>query len=400
MHVLLIAQYFPPDFGGASTRAFNVAQALVKQGCEVTVITAFPHYPNGDIPSKYQRRLVYLEDADGIRIVRTWIPAIPHSSVIKRIILHFSFIFFSLFALRHGKKVDIIFAMNPNFFAFFPALVFKLFYRKEIIRNADDLWPEVFYDLGIIRSSFVKKILDSITSMSYRIPIAIIPVSQGYVSTILDKYKIPKEKVTVIEQGVDITKFRKLDNPAEKSHKIVMYSGVLGQGYDFDIVLGAAKLLESRKVQFIIRGKGELEEYISEKARQLDLNNLVISTDLLSDDSLNSFLNNADVFLLPMSPGSFDKGLPTKILEYQSLGKPIVCISEGEPARYIQETESGLTTDSRRPEECAQLILRLIDNEVLANRLGDNGLNYIRQNLTLEMLGKRLMEVILHRSKA
>jgi glycosyltransferase involved in cell wall biosynthesis len=399
MHVLLIAQYFPPDFGGASTRAYNVAKALLNQGCEVTVITAFPHYPEGVIPPKYKGKLIHLEDAGKMKVIRTWVPPIPHSSITKRIILHFSFILSSLFALRYGRKADIVFAMNPNFFAFFPALVFKLIYRKEIVRNVDDLWPEVFYDLGIIKSSFIKKILDSIASLSYRIPVAIIPVSQGYVPTILNKYKIPKEKVTVIEQGVDVTKFCRIDNLPRKPEKIVMYSGILGQGYDFDIILESAKLLESRKIQFVIRGRGELEDRIIEKAKQLDLRNLMIKTELLSEDTLNLFLNNADIFLLPMSPGSFDKGLPTKILEYQALGKPIVCVSEGEPARYIQEIESGLTTNSREPKQLAQLILRLIDDEELADRLGENGYNNVHRNLTLEMIGERLMDIILYRNK-
>jgi len=48
IHVLMISQYFPPDINGSSTRSYNVAKALVSQGCKVTVITTFPHYPRRD----------------------------------------------------------------------------------------------------------------------------------------------------------------------------------------------------------------------------------------------------------------------------------------------------------------------------------------------------------------
>ena len=66
----------------------------------------------------------------------------------------------SLLGLLYIRKVDIIFAMSPNLFAFFPALIYRLIFRKNIIRNVDDLWPEVIYDLGIVKSRILKKLLN------------------------------------------------------------------------------------------------------------------------------------------------------------------------------------------------------------------------------------------------
>ena len=47
MKVLIISQYFPPDIGGGSTRAYNITKGLIRKGCKVILITAFPHYPTG-----------------------------------------------------------------------------------------------------------------------------------------------------------------------------------------------------------------------------------------------------------------------------------------------------------------------------------------------------------------
>ena len=66
MKILIIAQYFYPDFGGASTRAFNVAKGLVNLGNTVKVVTAFPHYPHGRVPSRYKRKAVMFEEMDDI----------------------------------------------------------------------------------------------------------------------------------------------------------------------------------------------------------------------------------------------------------------------------------------------------------------------------------------------
>jgi len=62
LRVLVIAQYFPPDMGGGSTRASNGVKGLLSKGCDVTVVAAFPHYPQGNVPKK-NRLLVSIEKA-------------------------------------------------------------------------------------------------------------------------------------------------------------------------------------------------------------------------------------------------------------------------------------------------------------------------------------------------
>ena len=57
--VLIIAQYFPPDMGGSSSRAYNVAKGMAKLGHNVNVITAFPHYPNGYVVTNLHRKAFY-----------------------------------------------------------------------------------------------------------------------------------------------------------------------------------------------------------------------------------------------------------------------------------------------------------------------------------------------------
>src|SRR5919197_2589268 len=211
MNILMISYYFPPDWNGDSTRTYNAARGLTLQGCNVTIISAFPHYPYGYTSNKYKRKILSLEEIDGIKVIRTWVPNLSHSPIIKRILLHLSFVFSCLLGFFYIKNIDVIFAMNPNFFAFYPAFIYKIFLRKKIIRNVDDLWPEVFYDLGIIKSPIFKRILDFIASISYRIPVAIIPVSHGYVQTLIKKYKVPQQKIVVIEHGVDIKIFHTLE---------------------------------------------------------------------------------------------------------------------------------------------------------------------------------------------
>ena len=393
MNVLIIAQYFPPDFGGASTRAYNAAKGLVLQGCDVSVISAFPHYPHGKIPKNYSRKFISTEQIDGIKLIRTYVPKLSHSSNFKRLFLHFSFFLSSLFAIRYVKNSDVIISMNQNIFGFFPSYVINLFLRKPIIRNLDDLWPEVFYDLGIVKSKPIKKILDYFAKKSYEIPKAITPISKGYVNTLITKYNINKEKIFVIEQGVDLKKFSSTPNVDSKI-KTIMYSGIINFNYDFETIIDAAKLLQSEPVKFVIRGTGDSISHITNLIKKNNLTNVVLDTNLVSKEKLGEILSSADIFILPLkSVGSADFGLPTKILEFQALRKPIICFSVGEPARYIRETNSGLICDAN-PSDLANKIKQLLDDPSLTTQLGNNGYTFIKNNLTIEKVGKRFLQVI------
>jgi glycosyltransferase involved in cell wall biosynthesis len=397
MKVLAISQYFPPDIGGSSTRAFNAATGLHKKGCNVKVVTAFPHYPHGNVSRVYRRKAIQLEEMDGIKLIRVWIPALPHNSIVNRVVLHLSFITSSLFAIPFVGKVDVIWAASPNLFSFLPALIYSFVERKPIIRNVDDLWPEVFYDLNLSQSRLLKRLLDFLAWLSYTVPSAITPISPAYKPRIIEKYRIDKNKIHVIEVGVNDVIAQVPSQKKEKSRFVVMYSGILGLGYDFETVLEAAELLKGQKdVLFVIRGIGECEYDIRRTVERLKLDNVKLDTSFLSKPQLASVLNSADVFLLPMRQArAVEEGLPTKIFEYQAFGKPIICSSRGEPAAYISSTKSGLVVQPGDAEALAQAILKLHRDEKLASELGISGYRHVCQNLTSERIGERLYTVFL-----
>jgi len=394
LNVLVLAQYFPPDMGGGSTRASNVVKGLLSRGCEVKVVAAFPHYPHGNVPREYRRRAIVSERFDAARVFRVWIPALPHSSPLKRMLLHFCFCVSSLFGLPFVGKADVVWAANPNLFCFFPAVVYGVFKRVPIVRNVDDLWPEAFYDMGLVKSAVPKKLLDFVAWLSYTIPVAITPISSAYKKRIVEKYGVREGKIHVIEVGVDPA-FLPPSSVKRKDGFVVMYSGVLGIGYDFRCVLEAARQLSDHdEIRFVIRGVGECEREISEMTAKLGVENVFLDTNFVSKSRLAEILSSADAFLLPMNErGTVEEGLPTKIFEYQAFGKPIVCCSDGEPARYILSTGSGLVVKPGDAKALANAVWRLYEDEKLAEELGANGQEYVYQNLTCDKIGKRMYKV-------
>jgi hypothetical protein len=69
MRILILSQYYPPEVGAPQNRLSGLAQYLMKSGHSVTVITALPNYPKGEIFKEY-RGHVMMEEQDGyIRII-------------------------------------------------------------------------------------------------------------------------------------------------------------------------------------------------------------------------------------------------------------------------------------------------------------------------------------------
>lgn len=395
LNVLVLAQYFPPDMGGSSTRASNVVKGLLGEGSQVTVVAAFPHYPLGEVPIEYRRRAIIVENAGNAKVFRVWIPALPHNSIVKRILLHFCFVFSSLFALPFVGDYDVVWAANPNLFCFLPAVVYGCVKSKRIIRNVDDLWPEVFYELGIVRSRMMHALLDFIAWLSYVVPAAVTPISVGYKNKIVEKYKIDARKIYVIEVGIETIQPLKVQKK-EHNQFVVMYSGNLGQGYDFDIILESAKYLaDEKEIVFVIRGIGELAPTLRFKICELGLKNVVLNTEFLPKEELYSLLSSADVFALPMIPAHVvDEGLPTKVFEYQAYGKPIICVSSGEAARYVEATRSGLIVKPKDAHGFVEAVKRLYMDSRFGEELGKKGRDYVSEHLTAGKIGQRMCTVL------
>ncbi|HDJ89784.1 MAG TPA: hypothetical protein ENG40_03740, partial [Thermoprotei archaeon] len=187
MHFLILSQIFPPDMGGSSTRAYNIAKGLILNNIDVTVVAGFPHYPSGNVPKKLRKKALSIQYMDGFKVIRTFIPPLPAKGLVNRMILFLSYMISSLFPVFLIRKIDVVFASNPQILVIVPALIYKILYRVPIMLNVDDLWPEDPADIGIVKG-LMRKIGEVIAKIAYKIADIIVPISPGYIKVIYGKY--------------------------------------------------------------------------------------------------------------------------------------------------------------------------------------------------------------------
>lgn len=399
MHVLAISQYFPPDLGGGSRRAANTLRGLKRRGHKITVITAFPHYPLGNVPAAYKGKALVHESFDEMNIIRVWTPSIAHGGFLSRLFLYLVFSFSALMALPFASKIDIIWAANTNIFSSIPGVIFSIFKRKPLVRNVDDLWPETAVEEGFMKSGFLLRFGKALARFAYLLCNGITPISQSYVNHISNKYGISKQKFRVIEHGVDTDIFRPLPanklliDPRCNRKFVVMYSGILGPGYNFNLLINAAEILsDDNNILIVIRGFGERDGELRDLIRKKRLENVLVLTNFLELEELVQVLSSADLLLLPMMPlKAHEAGIPTKLFEYMAVRKPIIVSSAGEPAELVKRIGAGIVSNND-PSDLARIIKELQADQRMQKNLARNGYNYVQNFLSLEKIGSRMEE--------
>jgi glycosyltransferase involved in cell wall biosynthesis len=392
LNILIIAQYFPPDLGGAATRAYNLAKGLALNGCKVTVIAAAPHYPHGKIPAKYRWKPFTIEWMDNFRLIRTFMLPIKSEGFFKRLVLRGTFAVSSLFALSSVNKVDAIWASS-----WIPGYLFSKIKRKLLALNVDDLTLDDLVDLTVLdENSLVLKIGEWCYRLFFVKGDIVTPISSVYTERIVKKYCVKPNRIHLVRGGVDLSIF-KLSAQNSKNQKFtVLYSGAFSVAYDFEQIFKAAKIIESidQDIEFVIQGKGELLGSMRSKVNELGVKNVRIIDELLTREDVSKLLGRSDALILPLA--QFKKpyrGMSSKLYEYQAVGKPIICCSSGLPKDYVTETHSGLVVKPGDYLALVDAVIELKTNLVFAQICGENGRKYVEIEASIEAIGLKMKEL-------
>jgi len=379
--------------GGSATRAYNLAKGLTANGVKVTVVAGVPHYPSGNVPRGYRWKALVKGQLGELKVIRTFVPPLASKGFARRVILFISFLVSSIFPLPFISKVDGVFASYPHVLSFFPALIYGTVHRCPVILNVDDLWPESLYDLGMLRSKMLGKFGELVAKLAYLSADAITPISPSYIEIIVNKYGVEKGKVVFIPGGVDLSLFSSNFSLINRRDEFnVLYIGAFSLAYDFEQVLKAAKLLEREgEVRLILQGGGEMMSIISNRIKELDLNNVELVNEIVPREKVAGIMMVADALLLPLSGlENVERGISSKLYEYQAAGKPIICCSSGMPGRYVSETGSGIVVKPGDYEALAESILYLRDNPAIAEELGKYGREYVENNVSIDKIGSEM----------
>jgi len=189
----------------------------------------------------------------------------------------------------------------------------------------------------------------------------IIAVSQFTKRTIIEKYGIDPEKITVIYNAV-------YPIAEGEKQKLVLFLGRLTIQKGADVFLRAAKKVTEFEpgVRFVVAGAGDLLPDLINQAVKLGISNRVIFTDHLTDDEMKHMYGIASVYVMPSVSEPF--GITT--LEAISAGTPTIA---SKTAGVCEAFRNCLKVDFWDSDEIANKIISLLRYESLNKTLSENG---------------------------
>jgi glycosyltransferase involved in cell wall biosynthesis len=371
--VLIIVENLPVPFDG---RVWKEASCLREAGYDVTVLC-----PRG----KGYMRLY--EKIEGVHIYRHPMPT-EGNSVRGYLFEYASALFWEFLYtwwifLRRGFHV--IQGCNPPDNIFLIALPFKLFGVKYIFDHHDanpELYESKYGNRGLLH-----KLQVWLEKFTYHTSDVVMATNASYRDLAIQRGGVHPEDLFIVRNGPDLEYFKALSKNRDlkygKSY-LVGYVGTMSAQEGLNILLDVALYVKNsgrHDVHFTCVGGGPELNALRKLARDKELEDIFNFTGRISDTDLREVLSAADVCVNPDKPCKMnDISTMIKIMEYMTLGKPIVQFDLKE-GRFSAREASLYADNENRVADFAAKILWLLDHPDDRQRMGEFGRKRVEEEL-------------------
>jgi len=359
VRILVVTQYYWPEH----FRINDLAKGLVERGHHVTVLTGCPNYPDGEIFQGYSWWNKQ-ETHEGVYIIR--VPIIPRgsSSSIRLLLNYLSFAVSASvlgpFLCKGGFDSIFVCQLSPVTVAI-PGILLKRLKKAPLTMWILDLWPESLSAAGGIQSPWIINLTSKLVRFIYKKCDKILISSKGF-------------QKSVQAQGVEFEQLHYFPNWVEPIPSVsqkqelnlpmgfrIIFAGNIGVSQDFETILCAAERLKSiNDIHWIILGEGRQLNWVKDQIRFRKLTHCFHLMGRFPPEAMPAFFEAADALLVTLKPDPvFALTVPGKVQSYMAHGKPILAALDGEGAKLIQDTGSGLVVPSGDTEGLVFSILKL-----------------------------------------
>jgi glycosyltransferase involved in cell wall biosynthesis len=401
LRIAYLCQYFPPEPAAPAARVHELGRAWVRSGAEVTVLTTFPNFPTGVVPARYAHRLVATESLDGLRVLRSWIFALPNRELGQRGAAQLSFMLSTL-ALGTPRLgvVDVVVASSPPLFVGLAGWVLARWRHVPFVLEVRDLWPEAALDLGLVRAgSPAMRGLARLASFLYRQANCVVVVTDGFRKHLVAQ-GVPNERLVVVPNGADARLFGSVtDGPSTRralgfaeDAVLATYVGSLGVAQGLDVVLDAAAALPD--VCFAMIGEGsDRTRLMAERDRRALANMRLLPP--VPRAQVPGVYAASDIAIVPLRDVPiFATFVPSKLFELLAAGRPIVGAVRGEARTILERSGAAVLAEPGDGASVAAAVARLAGDAGLRAELGAHGRAFASAHYDRDALAARYLRLL------
>ncbi len=410
MHIVVLIQDFPPETGAGPARVIELAASWLESGHAVSVLTGFPNrripgQQDGVVPAPYRGRWSMRERWKGIEVHRTWLFTSPRRGFAPTLLNNLTFAGSSLVGgLGRSLRPDVLVASGPPYFSQFSGALLARWHRVPLVLDVRDLWPDYLVEMGTVRARPLVGAMYASERWLLRRAKAVVVVTPSFRARLREK-GVPDDAMTVVPNGVDVSRFYPADEPPPVAalmrrapgERIVGYLGTFGAGQGLHAVLDAARELRAAGdgTRVVLVGDGSDRAALERRLREAPLEGVSIHPPIPRDD-VRAFYNACDAVLVPHAAlPILGDTVPSKIFEIMACGRPIVAALRGEGARLVAESGDGELATPGDGASIAGAIRRLLARSPAERAaMGEAGRAYALANYDRRALAARYLELL------
>lgn len=399
MKIIYLHQYFNTANVAGSTRSYEFARRLVRDGHDVHVVTS-------DRTQAVAGNSWHVVDVEGISVHSI---SQPYSNDMNPAARIRAFLRFAVNASKLARSLrgDVVFATSTPLTIVLPALVATFGRRTPFIMEVRDLWPSVPIAMGYLRNPVVRSLAKWLERVAYRRAAKIIALSPDMADGVIAAGGF-QDKVSVIPNMSDTTRFQTHAAngsdfsdlyPQIAGRPFIVYTGTFGRvnGIEYMVKLASAYAAIDANVAFVAMGEGAERQLIVSAATELGVLNVNFFVfDPVPKKDLPLILANAiacSSWVVPIKV--LEANSANKLFDAFAAGKPMLINHGGWQEQLLVSSGAGIALSPTDFQAAAkQLAERLSDPRWIAKaqqasaRLG-------RDEFEVEKLYNRFADVLL-----
>lgn len=369
------------------------------EGHSVEVITSHPHYPEWRVATGYGGwRVESVHNSVPLRRLAHYVPRNPSS--VKRLLSELSF---GLRAMTsRWSRPDLVLVVSP---ALFSSAMVMLRAKLRIRPLPVVFWVQDIYSLGVVETGAggggVARLMKAVESWVTRRAERTVVIHERFRNYFTSSLRADPSKVDVVRNWTHLPVAPKTDRAAVREahgwrsdETVVLHAGNQGVKQGLENVVEAAREADrvGAPVRFVLLGDGNQRERLEATGSGIERLQFI---DPLPGDEFQKALASADILLVNELPGLNEMAVPSKLTSYFSTGLPVIAATDEGSITHgeIESSLGGVRVDAGQPAALLTAAEELARDENRARDLGQNGLKYRTEVLTIQHALSRFTSV-------
>lgn len=202
------------------------------------------------------------------------------------------------------------------------------------------------------------------------------------------------ERLHVIHCGLEFSQFSPNGHIPAAGRPLILGVGRLVEKKGFHILIEACRLLKAQglSMECQIVGGGPLEARLRELIQQNGVADCVQLAGPQPQEQVRTLMQHAAVFVLPcvVAQDNDQDGIPVVLMEAMAFERPVISTPLSGIPELVQDEVNGLLVPSGSAEALAAGLRRMLEDKILARRLGQAGRKTVAENFNVEHSAQQL----------